>query len=139
MKMIGRALSTSASKPATVVIFGGNGFVGTNIAKSILTRAPTAKVICISRSGQPKVIRDGLHQVEWHNGDVFKPETYSNKLNEADCVVSCIGAFGSNEWMERMNGDANILAASEAIRAKAKRFIYISTTENTLPEFVLKG
>ena len=50
MKMIRRALSTSIPKSATVVIFGGNGFVGTNIAKSILTRAPTAKVISISRS-----------------------------------------------------------------------------------------
>ena len=137
--MIGRALSTSASKPATVVIFGGNGFVGTNIAKNILTRNPTTKVISISRSGQPKVIRDGLHQVEWLSSDVFRPESYRDKLADADCVVSCIGAFGSNEFMERMNGDANILAASEAICAKAKRFIYISTSENTLPEFVLKG
>ena len=41
--------------------------------------------------------------------------------------------------MEKINGDANILAISEALRAGVPRFVYISTVENNLPDFILKG
>ena len=41
--------------------------------------------------------------------------------------------------MEKMNGDANINAISESLRAGVPRFVYISTVENNLPEFLLKG
>ena len=32
-------------------------------------------------------------------------------------MVSCIGAFGSNAFMEKINGDANVHAAEVAKRA----------------------
>ena len=41
--------------------------------------------------------------------------------------------------MEKVNGDANINAVSHCIRSGVERFTFISTVENNLPDFVLKG
>ena len=41
--------------------------------------------------------------------------------------------------MERINGDANIAAIDAAVEVKVPRFVYISTVENNLPQFFLKG
>lgn len=41
--------------------------------------------------------------------------------------------------MEKMNGDANITAISESLRAGVPRFVYVSTVENNLPDFFLRG
>ncbi len=41
--------------------------------------------------------------------------------------------------MEKINGDANIIAVEEALKANVPRFVYVSTVENNLPDFVLKG
>jgi hypothetical protein len=41
--------------------------------------------------------------------------------------------------MEKINGDANILAAKESAKKSIDRFVYVSTVENNLPDAVLKG
>jgi ABC-type sugar transport system substrate-binding protein len=41
--------------------------------------------------------------------------------------------------MEKVNGDANITAITEANKAGVPRFVYVSTVENNLPAFVLHG
>ena len=105
-----------------IVIFGGNGFVGQNIAKSLLDKyANSIKIISVNRSSAPTSgpLVWSLHksQVTWHRSDVFNPSSYAEILSGADCVISCIGAFGSNEFMEKINGDANVLAVSESYKA----------------------
>lgn len=50
-------------------------------------------------------------------GDVFDEKSWLPALEGATGVVSCIGAFGSNAFMERINGDANVHAAEVAKRA----------------------
>ena len=133
---------TKEMKAAKIVVLGGNGFVGQRIVNCALRKQ--ASVVGISRSGAPPkyVIPeniDGGITLKWHKADVFDVASWKNELEGADAVVSCIGAFGSNEFMEKMNGDANIIAVSEALNAGVQRFVYISTVENNLPDFVLKG
>jgi hypothetical protein len=111
-------------------------------------------VVSISRSGAPKAASSNLKRVveaqastgpeckgkmTWVSGDVFKPEDYRAHLQGAVGAVSCIGAFGCDAFMEKVNGDANILAVSESLKADVKRFVYVSTVENTMPDFFLKG
>jgi uncharacterized protein YbjT (DUF2867 family) len=130
-----------------LVIFGGNGYVGQRIVRSAL--AFGYDVISISRSGAPSntsaersFFREHLkddHGVQWVSGDVFKPESYQEFLKGATGVVSCIGAFGSDSFMQKVNGDANCLAVSESLRAGVPQFVFVSTVENTLPKFVLRG
>ncbi len=127
-----------------LVVFGGNGFVGQRVVQAALRLG--LKPVSISRSGVPpnglnarKSFGASMSDVEWAKGDVFDPPSYAEHLKGACGVVSCLGAFGSMEFMEKMNGDANILAQKESVKQGVPRFVYISTVENTLPEFVLKG
>lgn len=41
--------------------------------------------------------------------------------------------------MEKINGDANVVAIEECAKAGVPRFVYVSTVENNLPDFVLRG
>jgi hypothetical protein len=49
--------------------------------------------------------------------DVFDTATWGKELDGATGVVSCIGAFGTDAVMERINGDANVLAAEVSAKA----------------------
>ena len=126
---------TSARK---IVVFGGNGYVGQRIVSNLLRKH--TNVVSISRSGRPLNMKNDNTSVTWHKADVFDVSAWRRELEGAEAVVSCIGAFGSNAFMEKINGDANILLASEALKVTdIKRFVYLSTVENNLPDFVLKG
>ena len=122
-----------------IVVFGGNGYVGQRIVSNLLRKQ--TNVVSISRSGRPLNMKnDDNAMVKWLKADVFDVPAWRGELEGAEAVVSCIGAFGSNEFMEKINGDANILLASEALKVTdIKRFVYLSTVENNLPDFVLKG
>lgn len=67
-------------------------------------------------------------------GDVFDEKSWAEALHCAVGVVSCIGAFGSNAFMERINGDANVHAAEVA--AKAGGWVYRSYVWSLLLRFV---
>lgn len=41
--------------------------------------------------------------------------------------------------MQKINGDANVLAVKVAAESGVERFVYISSIQSTLPPFVLKG
>lgn len=43
-------------------------------------------------------------------------------------TVSTIGAFGPNDVMQRLCGDATILAARAAQKAGAERFVFVSNS-----------
>lgn len=134
-----------------IVLFGGNGFVGQGIVAAALRAG--IDVVSISRSGAPakfEVPKVATGRIEWKRGDINVPSTYEDVLREAVGVVSCVGAFGSNEVshpppsccaqvMRKVNGDANITAIRAAATAQVPRFVYVSTVENNLPAFVLQG
>eukprot|EP00607_Mallomonas_marina_P010045 CAMPEP_0182419654 /NCGR_PEP_ID=MMETSP1167-20130531/4060_1 /TAXON_ID=2988 /ORGANISM="Mallomonas Sp, Strain CCMP3275" /LENGTH=218 /DNA_ID=CAMNT_0024594687 /DNA_START=134 /DNA_END=790 /DNA_ORIENTATION=- len=96
-------------------------------------------VVSISRSGAPNTNQPWKSKVKWVSADIGENIEWADELKEASAVVSCLGAFGSDEFMERVNGDYNIKVVSEAIKAGVSRFVYVSTVENNLPSFVLRG
>jgi len=51
-----------------------------------------------------------------NEGDVFTTDLDA-LLDGVSVVVSTLGGFGSNEQMEKINGEANILAVNAAKRA----------------------
>ena len=99
------------------------------------------KLCSINRSGKPLYNPnvDSKNMIEWVKGDILQPHTYNDILRESECVISCVGAFGSNDFMEKINGDANILLANESRSSGVRKFIYVSTVENDLPDFILRG
>lgn len=118
-----------------VIVFGGNGFVGRRVCEALLRQG--AKTVSISRSIPPCAIDH--KDMTYQKGDIFKPEDYREMLDGATAVVSCVGAFGNNKFMERINGDANILAIKEAKRAQVPHFVYLSSAPSTMPSAFLRG
>lgn len=99
--------TATSSKKNTVTIFGGNGYVGQAIARNLLEKySDTCQVISISRSGQPQYgsfAGDKGKNVLWLRGDVEDSSTYKDILKQSNCVISCIGAFGSDQFMEKVS------------------------------------
>ncbi|CAL8155667.1 unnamed protein product [Prunus armeniaca] len=98
-------------KPERVVVLGGSGFVGSAICKAAVSKG--IEVIGVSRSGRPTYSGSWIDQVNWVPGDVFYVN-WDDVLVGATAVVSTIGGFGSEEQMQRINGDANVVAVNAA-------------------------
>jgi len=130
----------AVSKPS-LAIFGGNGYLGSNIVKHVLKKYPHIHVISINRSGRPSF--GAQDNVEYHSGDASDPTggSWIGLLKERNIkgCISCVGAFGSNKFMLEVNGTANcnVIELSKAVGIP--NFVYVSTVENNLPDFILKG
>lgn len=82
-------------------------------------KGPVWPLPYVSPGHPPKPILNIHAYPNKYTGDVFDEKTWAKELEGASGVVSCIGAFGSNAFMERINGDANVHAAEVARRAGA--------------------
>eukprot|EP00244_Chara_vulgaris_P005917 TRINITY_DN2270_c0_g1_i2.p1 TRINITY_DN2270_c0_g1~~TRINITY_DN2270_c0_g1_i2.p1 ORF type:complete len:477 (-),score=71.69 TRINITY_DN2270_c0_g1_i2:527-1957(-) len=120
-----------------LVVFGGNGFVGSHICREALTRG--IHVTSVNRSGPPARQEPWVREVEWVRGDVFDPDVWRMQLRDASGVVSCIGGFGTNDEMRRINGHANVKAVQAAAEEDVKRFVLISAHYFSIPAFILRG
>lgn len=83
-----------------------------------------------------------VRDVEWVSADAFDVDSWRKPALEDGCcvgVVSTLGAFGSNEFMERACGDANVKIFEAAAAAGVPRAAFISVHDYGLPSFVLPG
>ncbi|KAK4489212.1 hypothetical protein RD792_005007 [Penstemon davidsonii] len=94
-------------KTERIVVLGGSGFVGTAICKAAISK-----------------------------GDVFYAN-WDEVLGGATAVVSTLGGFGSEEQMQRINGEANVVAVNAAKDFGIPKFILISVHDYNLPSFLL--
>ncbi|CAM9162794.1 unnamed protein product [Ascophyllum nodosum] len=130
--------SSSSQEVPKVVVFGGNGFVGQHVCQAALRLG--AEVVSVNRSGAPpEGGKDWVGDVRWVRGDIFKPEDYSAELSDATGVVSCVGAFGSDIFMEKICGDATVTATEAAEKAGVERFAFISAAGCQHDHVLLKG
>ncbi|CAN0067469.1 unnamed protein product [Choristocarpus tenellus] len=95
-----------------VVVFGGSGFVGQRVCQA--AAATGAQVTSVNRSGAPSKVGPWARDVRWVKADIFSPDDYINEIEGAVGVVSCVGSFGSDSEMERVCGDATVVAAGVA-------------------------
>jgi len=80
-----------------------------------------------------------VREVEWVAADAFDTEAWKPALEGAVGVVSTLGAFGSNAFMEKICGDANVAVFEAAKAAGVPRAAFISVHDYGLPSFVLPG
>lgn len=131
-------LESKSVERKKVLVFGGNGYVGTHICKEALARS--IPVASLSRSGRPSGVPEPwTSEVEWVKGDLFHPSQWRHTLDDISAVISCVGGFGSNEQMHRINGAANVQAIRAASQAGVDRFVFISAHDFGLPSFFLRG
>ena len=79
-----------------VIVFGGNGYVGRQVCQGVF-QLGIDKVTAVSRSGSPKEAFTNKGRINWVKGDALNSGLWTSELNESTAVVSCIGAFGSND------------------------------------------
>ena len=62
----------------------------------------------------------------------------SNIFKDATAVITAVGAFGSNEFMEKVNGDLNIGLVDAAAKMKSVKFMgMVGAATTSLPSFIL--
>ncbi|KAH9675929.1 NAD(P)-bd dom domain-containing protein [Citrus sinensis] len=110
-----------------VLVLGGNGFVGSHICKEALERGLT--VSSFSRSGRSSLKDSWAESVVWHQGDLLSPDSLKDSLIGVNSVISCVGGFGSNSYMYKINGTANINAVKAAKEQGVKRFVFVSAAD----------
>lgn len=120
-----------------LLVLGGNGFVGSHICREALNRG--LAVASLSRSGGSSLHDSWAKNVTWHKGNLLSSDSWKEALDGVTSVISCIGGFGSNSYMYKINGTANINAIRAAGDKGVKRFVYISAADFGLANYLLKG
>ncbi|XP_048602348.1 uncharacterized protein At1g32220, chloroplastic-like isoform X1 [Brassica napus] len=72
-------------------------------------------------------------------GDLLSPDSLKPALEGITSVISCVGGFGSNSQMVRINGTANINAVKAAAEGGVKRFVYISAADYGVINNLIRG
>ena len=77
----------------------------------------------------PEHLSPMTEEVEWVAGDVFDASARNDVMDDVDAVVSCIGAFGSNDFMKKVCGGATIEAVRTAKERGVSRFGFVSSAQ----------
>lgn len=123
--------SATNKKHTKVVIYGGNGYVGTRVAERLsLTDTCT---VCLSRSGhKPLHLKDQewSASVRWCKGDASKAD--EKLLSSADVLICLVGSppvptFSQKSYEHQvfMNGTSCVNAIQSAQRAGIKRVVLL--------------
>jgi nucleoside-diphosphate-sugar epimerase len=114
-----------------IAVFGGNGFVGTRVARSLLARDVCA--VCLSRTGhKPLHLGDQRwsESVRWCKGDASEPD--AQLLQRLDGLVTLVGSppiptFSKEAYNNQVfiNGTANAEAIRGAGEAGIKRVVLL--------------
>ncbi|OMO90638.1 hypothetical protein COLO4_19002 [Corchorus olitorius] len=120
-----------------LLVLGGNGFVGSHILREALNRGLV--VASLSRSGKSSLHDSWANNVTWHQGNLLSSDSWKEALDGVTSVISCVGGFGSNSYMYKINGTANINAIRAAAEKGVKRFVYISAADFGLANYLLQG
>ncbi len=122
-------------KANKLIIFGGSGYVGQSIIINALSLG--LQVVSVSLKGRPKLIHNSLlaehlndQRITWLSCDLMSGNDSWMKyiIEHKDDFLgaaSCIGAFGSNDYMEKINGDCNIDIIKKCHSIGNLNYIYI--------------
>ncbi|XP_027182666.1 uncharacterized protein At1g32220, chloroplastic [Coffea eugenioides] len=130
-------VDTSPPPSEKLLVLGGNGFVGSHICKEALDRGLT--VASLSRTGRSSIQESWANSVIWHHGNLLSNDSWKDALKGVTSVISCVGGFGSNSHMYKINGTANINAIRAASEEGVKRFVYISAADFGVANYLLQG
>ncbi|XP_042403689.1 uncharacterized protein At1g32220, chloroplastic-like [Zingiber officinale] len=84
-------------------------------------------------------VNNGLIKLSGAKESLLVPETWRDALNDVTAVISCVGSFGSNSHMYKINGIANINVIKAASEKGVKRFVYVSAADFGPVNYLLKG
>ncbi|KAK8965708.1 mRNA cap guanine-N7 methyltransferase 1 [Platanthera guangdongensis] len=123
--------------PEKVLVLGGNGYVGSHVCKEAVHQG--FSVSSFSRSGRSSIQECWADNVVWNQGSLLVPDSLKDSMNDVSAVISCVGGFGSNSQMYKINGTANVNAIRAAAEQGVKRFVYISAADFGFVNYLLQG
>ena len=123
-----------STTPIRLLVYGGNGFVGSKVLELAATRG----AICtsVSRSGKipaqlERLRPSWLSNVTWTAGDALHPDP--SQVASADAIVCLVGSpplptFNQRAFEQQVmiNGSANSAVIAEAQRQGVKRLVLLS-------------
>eukprot|EP00929_Paragymnodinium_shiwhaense_P053748 TRINITY_DN26921_c0_g1_i1.p1 TRINITY_DN26921_c0_g1~~TRINITY_DN26921_c0_g1_i1.p1 ORF type:complete len:278 (+),score=45.04 TRINITY_DN26921_c0_g1_i1:80-835(+) len=123
-----------AGSAASVLVFGGRGFVGGAICKELARRG--IPVMSVSRSAKAGSGGDLGPGVELKSGvDALKPETYESMLASSRAVVIAVGEApwtertgGNKDRAVQMNGLTNVSVLRAAAEKKVPCAVLVGAT-----------
>ncbi|KAK4231517.1 isoflavone reductase IRL [Podospora fimiseda] len=97
--------STKAAK--RLIVFGGNGFLGSRICRAAISR--NWDVTSVSRSGQPHWASPSSTppwstSITWEKADIFQPSQWLSLLKSADYVVHSLGILLEADYKALVSG-----------------------------------
>lgn len=117
--------STKTLNGKLVVLMGGSGFLGSQIAQALLNRG--ARIRIASRNPEKgfklKPLAN-LGQIQIVRCDATKRASLERAVAGADAVVNCVGSFSGN--LMRLMGDAPGWMAAAAHETGAQAFVHVS-------------
>ena len=120
----------------SLLVLGGNGYVGQNVCAAAIQSNLFSEVRSLNRSGAPDLVKgvpdhlaESLSQVEWVKGDIFDDQARGDATEGVDAVVSCVGAFGNNNYMKKICGDATVEAIKTAKTKGVQKFGFVSSAQ----------
>lgn len=119
--------TTSAAAKKKLLVFGGNGFVGSRICKAASAR--NWEVVSVSRSGEPHWPSVSAHQsapawsknVTWRSANILHPESYKKDLEGATAVVHSMGILLEADYKGVLTGRESPIAGLQRAFSKTKR------------------
>lgn len=115
----------SALAPMKVTVFGGTGYVGSQVCERLIKRGH--QVTALSRRGvNPKPDSKELSQVTWVSGDATDMKTVEGLLKDSDAAVHCIGLlFDVDSGLANLN---KIVSGSGSVPGEASTYDAITRT-----------
>eukprot|EP00126_Sphaerothecum_destruens_P009884 Sdes_comp20620_c1_seq1m15692 len=95
-------MQDTVKKTIKVVVFGGNGFLGSQICRNLLRKE--VDVISISRSGRPPSRLPWCEKVTWLKGNALNPSELPGLLRDSDGCINTIGTFFENQTYKEILG-----------------------------------
>ncbi|KAK3995988.1 isoflavone reductase IRL [Cladorrhinum sp. PSN332] len=101
---------STAQAAKRIIVFGGNGFLGSRICKAAVAR--NWDVTSVSRSGAPHWSSvssspsppNWSTSVHWERADIFQPSQWLALLKSADCVVHSLGILLEADYKKVISG-----------------------------------
>ena len=120
----------------TCLVTGGAGFIGSHLVDELIKRRCKVRVIDNLINGKLENLSDhiGRDQFEFFHGSITDPIDIQTAVKGVDIVfhLACMGVRHSIDHPyenHRVNAEGTLLVLDAAYRAKAKRFIYCSSSE----------
>lgn len=84
------SVSMAAATPKKVAVFGGGGYVGSQVCERLAKRGH--QVTAVSRRGiNPRPDDENLQKVTWVSGDATDPTVVRKIISDADAAVHAVG------------------------------------------------